>query len=640
MRAFEEVLCSVDGQSRLRRWVNVALLAVLTACFLCGTSVPASAQTREVVARLVDYGQMSNEEAARVAARVSEVLRDNASRGGDQYDAVRKKVGQALFGGPGGTRDEYERRLQQVLLRFASGMDAALLEALFVPGRQAALTCVRDFGVNIMDCDALLAASTRQRAALPYTPADDGDALVQAMRASRVGRSEARRIHARLREVMLGVPSNLTRDAAGRALASLMNACPGALSDRESQVRAWHLGPSEGMASCIGGALATMPEAVQKTQIILGVSAADARAFLGWASPRPTRAVASAPSLDDVLAQARQAYGAGQFQQAASLYQRAVDLSPRNARAFAGLGSSLVRAGEHRGAVVAYLRAVELEPKSADLRSRLAEAYASAGQTREADAAYRQALRLDPNHRHAKQGLGRLSTASQPAQPAQPDWLARGHEAFKRGQFDKAAQAYGYAASAQPSAQAFAGLGAAKLRGGDARGAVRAYQNAVQMAPQADAHWTSLGRAQVQAGDPTAAVQSLKRAVAINPNNADAQAGLRALGGSSGASPATSADAAPSAPAAPALPQTPARDDILNAMRPLQSRLAVCAPEYHGTVMFQLVIAGETGQITSAAVQGEMAEMPEAQCMVNVVKEASFPRFTREALEIAYPFKL
>lgn len=612
---------------------KLALLAALALSLSPGVS--ASAQTREVVARLVDYGQMSNEEAARVAARVSDVLRENASRGGDQYDAVRKKAGQALFGGPGGTRDEYERRLQNVLLRFASGMDAVLLEALFAPGRQAALACVRDFGVNIMDCDALLAAATRQRAALPYTPADDGEVLVKALRASRVGRAEARRIRSRLSDVMLGVPGNLTRDASGRALATLMNACPGALSDRESQVRAWHLGPSEGMASCIGRALATMPEAVQNTQITLGVSATDARAFLGWAAPRPTVAAASVPSLDDLLGQARQAYRAGQFQQAASLYQHAVDLAPGHARAFAGLGSSLVRVGEHRGAVVAYLRAVELEPKSADLRSRLAEAYAQAGQSNEAQASYRQALRLDPNLSHAKQGLGRLEASRQ---PAQPDWLARGGEAFQKGRFDKAAEAYGAAANAQPSPQAFSGLGAAKLRMGDAAGAVLAYQQAVRMAPEADAHWTALARAQAQSGDRSGAVQSLKRAVAINPNNGEAQAGLRTLAGNTTAAPA--APSVPAAPAAAALPETPARDDILNAMRPLQARLSACAPEYHGTVKFQIVIAGETGTITEATVLGEMAEMPEAACMRNVAREASFPRFTRETLEIAYPFQL
>jgi Flp pilus assembly protein TadD len=75
----------------------------------------------------------------------------------------------------------------------------------------------------------------------------------------------------------------------------------------------------------------------------------------------------------------------------------------------------------------------------------------------------------------------------------------------------------------------WAGLGAARLAGGNASAAVDAYEHAVEISPNSAAFHAALGRACASAGDRTRARREYEAALAIDPDNRDATIGLERL---------------------------------------------------------------------------------------------------------------
>jgi tetratricopeptide (TPR) repeat protein len=182
---------------------------------------------------------------------------------------------------------------------------------------------------------------------------------------------------------------------------------------------------------------------------------------------------------------------------------------------------------------------------------------------------------------------------------------------------------------------------------GDTVGAVSAYQDALRIDGNRSTFWSALARAQAQSGDRDGAIASLQRAVQLDPNNQSAQNGLRALGVTAATASATPAATvstqagAPTQAAGETLPETPSRAQIIDVMRPLQAQIRGCAPGYAGRVTFSFVVTGRTGMVGESSVAEEdMLEQAEVECMANVVRNATFPPFTRETLEITYPYAL
>ena len=527
--------------------VGSLYLFICAVVMASGVGVPAaSAQSGDVVQRLVEYGRMPERQARQTVRAVDEVLEQNAESGGNRYDTIRQIVGRTMFSHPGRTREVYEQRLAQTLDRMRDGLDPQLLAALFPAEENSAVLCADRFGVSMQQCDALIAAATGERAALPFAAADDGRALQRALRSERSARRHARRIASKVEEVMTGVPRILTRDERGRAILSLLQSCPGALGSRESQIRAWHVGPTEGLVRCLAQEIAderTPEQAVERARLVFGMNQGEAEAFLRWGAP--------------------------------ALYER---------------------------------------PEPAPAPAPAAAPAPPAAPTQPA--------------------------APAPSGSAADRWLSQAREHFQARRFPQAAAAYGEAARAEPTnAAAHAGLGAAHLAMGNAPQAVAAYQQAVRHNASNAGFWTALARAQSRAGDRASAIQSLQRALQIDPQNQAAQRGLRALGGTPPSSPA--AQPAPPAPPVPVpYPNTPSREDIISVMRPLQSQIQACHPSYDGQVRFNVTVRGETGEVSDARIDGELADTPEGACMQNVVQGVRFPRFQRETLEIAYPYAL
>ncbi|HJL17968.1 MAG TPA: tetratricopeptide repeat protein, partial [Sandaracinaceae bacterium LLY-WYZ-13_1] len=253
-------------------------------------------------------------------------------------------------------------------------------------------------------------------------------------------------------------------------------------------------------------------------------------------------------------------------------------------------------------------------------------------------------------------------TPPRPARPAEPSgrdgWMARAAEHYRAGSYAQAAEAYQRAVEIEPGfAPAQRGLAVSRLRAGDVNGAARAYRALARLEPQSAAVQVGLARALTRAGDREGARAAYELALALDPGRQDAQRELAALREeASGAepepqrpvlassvarrpAPAPSAEPPPE-PTGPTLPERPSRDDIIRTMMPFGARVEACAPEVSGTVSFRMVITGATGEVQDVTTLGEHAGTPEAACWESHLRGARFPRFTRETLEVSYPFQL
>ena len=412
----------------------------------------ASAQDGGVVQRLMAQGKMPQGDARALVRKIDAKMEANAREGGDQYDNLRQATNRALFGaqaGPGANRGEYEQRLQQVMQRLRAGLDLQTLQVYFAGGRNAAVMCAHRWGVTIGECDALIAAATLTPVALPYLAPDDGSALAGQLREARVNRRNAREIVSKVKDTMLGVPGILSNDARRRTLVGLLEACPGGTSDREQQIRAWHVGPAPGLVSCIAGALNARGGA-PAAQEAFGLSARAARDFVEWGAPaappapvavapqpqpqRPRQPDPSRPTVTasgDVQTLRRQGASlarARQYAAAVQAYLAAVQADGSDAPTFAALGSAQLNAGNPAGAVSALREATRLAPQNDDYFVGLARAHVQARQNPEAIAALQAAVRIDYNNMEAREGLralgGEVPDPPLPEHPARDQIIA------------------------------------------------------------------------------------------------------------------------------------------------------------------------------------------------------------------------
>ncbi|MEQ8457146.1 MAG: tetratricopeptide repeat protein [Sandaracinaceae bacterium] len=634
--------------------------SIWQACLLalvCLTPAMGHAQSAGAVRRLVTHGRMERGPARALARLAHERLVENARSGGDGYDLLRQRLGVRLFGGPGDTRAEYDARLRQVLARLAQGLTEPNLEDLFSSGQEPALFCARTLRLPMGDCDALVAASLRMDADLPHLPPEDGAALEQELSQAGLSAAQAREVRDAMHAVLLSVPSSIDETPRGRRLGALLAACPGGLTDLGAQVRAWHLGPTSGMVQCVVREVGrragrNAPAIVQETFGVRGAAVP----LLRWAHGQR---VVEPMSRDAVMRRARDHYQARRWADAAQAYARVTEQEPGYVGGWQGLAVSRMQQGDWMAAADAYRRAARLAPRDADLQVGLARALARGGDRAGAEAAYRMALTLQPGRADATDELAALTRPSADEEAAR--WRAQAREHFRARRFPLAAAAYREVVARQPGeAAAHAGLGASLLAQGDARGAVEAYVRATQLAPSQAGFFAALGAAQERAGDVGAATASYRRALAIDPGTRVARDGLARLGPRPAPAPApatepepapapspglasalpTRAAPAPPPPSGPTLPETPGRADIVRTLAPVAGRLGACNPELSATLRFRMLIEGATGAVSEAELLGEHAGADYAACMEGHVRGVRFPRFSRESIQIEYPFEV
>lgn len=435
------------------------LASLVLVSFLSPVAAPvAHAQDAGVVQRLVNQGKMPQADARALVRKIDARMADNARQGGESYDNLRQATNRALFGaqaGPGANRGEYTQRLQQVMQRLRSGLDLATLQVYFSAGRNAAVMCAHRWSVTIGECDALIAAATLTPVALPYLAPDDGNALQQQLREARVNRRYAREIASKVGETMLGVPGVLTNDSRGRTLVALLDACPGGTSDREAQIRAWHVGPAPGLVHCIAGALHARGGAAA-AQEAFGLSPRAARAMMEWGEPAAQVAVAPPPppppnnnnvrngngrngngrtpqvtATTDVQTLRRQGASlmrARQYPAAVQAYTAAVQADQSHAPTFAALGAAQMAARNPAGAAMALRKATELAPQNDAYFVGLARALVQNNQNAEAIAALQAAVNINYNNMEAREGLrhlgGEVPDPPLPEHPARDQIIA------------------------------------------------------------------------------------------------------------------------------------------------------------------------------------------------------------------------
>jgi predicted Zn finger-like uncharacterized protein len=93
-------------------------------------------------------------------------------------------------------------------------------------------------------------------------------------------------------------------------------------------------------------------------------------------------------------------------------------------------------------------------------------------------------------------------------------------------------------------------------------------------------------------------------------------------------------------PADEGLPESPTRDEVLSAMRGVESDVRGCdaTGELAGsTVSVQIQVSGSTGKVTSAKADG--AAGPAAACIAKAVRGAEFSRFSKPMFVVKFPFR-
>jgi serine/threonine-protein kinase len=134
-----------------------------------------------------------------------------------------------------------------------------------------------------------------------------------------------------------------------------------------------------------------------------------AGASAGGGSSANNRGAASATrTIDQLREDARAAFAAQRYEEAARAYEQATRLRPREPNLWAGLGAARLQAGDPRGAIDAYRQALSIDPHNPRYHVSMGRALAASGDRARARQAFEHALRLDPNNREAREQLSRL----------------------------------------------------------------------------------------------------------------------------------------------------------------------------------------------------------------------------------------
>jgi tetratricopeptide (TPR) repeat protein len=124
------------------------------------------------------------------------------------------------------------------------------------------------------------------------------------------------------------------------------------------------------------------------------------------AATQPTRPAAS--KLNELLAQADQCVAQGAWADAVTLYERALQLKPRNADAHNSLGAALCRLGRYAEAETHLRESMRIKPNFADPHTNLGNVLRVTGRFEEGESALRRALKLRPADEIARSSLGML----------------------------------------------------------------------------------------------------------------------------------------------------------------------------------------------------------------------------------------
>ena len=225
---------------------------------------------------------------------------------------------------------------------------------------------------------------------------------------------------------------------------------------------------------------------------------------------------------------------------AQELFQKAIDVDPRFADAYAGMCTTLQArfvlesaSSWFEQAEKACNRALTLDPNLPEVRIALGNLYRLSGQMEDAELEFEQARQLDPGSDAAALGLGRvyremgrIEDAEQEFRRAialQPGyWLnynGLGRLYYQTGDYEEAAANFQRMIDLVPDNQtAYTNLGAALYMLGDYAGATGAWRRNVDLSPSKTAY-SNLGLAEYYAGNYVAAADMQRAAIRLAPED-------------------------------------------------------------------------------------------------------------------------
>jgi tetratricopeptide (TPR) repeat protein len=197
----------------------------------------------------------------------------------------------------------------------------------------------------------------------------------------------------------------------------------------------------------------------------------------------------------------------GRYDAAIPEWQKALEMSPDDARAHNNFGLSLVGAGKTEEGIAHYRKALEVKPDYAEAHNNLAIALAESGRLDEAIVHYQKAVESNPGSAEAQNNLGEA--------------LA------EKGRFDEAIRRFEGALAIRPAyAEAHNNLAIALAERGRLDEAVAHYERALQIKPDYGAAHNNLGAALARKGRYDEAIAQFEKALALQPGFADAHRNL------------------------------------------------------------------------------------------------------------------
>lgn len=206
----------------------------------------------------------------------------------------------------------------------------------------------------------------------------------------------------------------------------------------------------------------------------------------------------------------------GRAEEAAADLNRAVKLRPDFPEAWSDLGEARRTLGDDSGALAALQRAVALAPDDAIAQYRLGSELLAQGKAHDSLEHFQEAVRIDPSDQSALNGLQRALRAADNAQAADQvkDKLAalfRAKNAEDRNSVE---------------AIRLNNEGAALEKGGDLRGAIQKYRDALALCPDHTGIRTNLAAALLHTGQWSEGVSQLREVLRREPGNGKVRAAL------------------------------------------------------------------------------------------------------------------
>jgi tetratricopeptide (TPR) repeat protein len=231
----------------------------------------------------------------------------------------------------------------------------------------------------------------------------------------------------------------------------------------------------------------------------------------------------------------------GQFSEAITHCQKALDIAPEYAEAHNNLGLALAGLGQVDEAIEHYRKALEIKPDYAAVHNNLGNTLVRHGRVDEGIAHYRTALEIKPDYAEAHNNLGLALAGRGQANEAishyrkalesKPDYAIAhnnlGNTLVRHGQVDEAIVHYRNALEINPDyVEAHKNLGSALAGCGQVDEAIAHYRKALEISPDYATAHNMLGNALVRRGQVDEAIAHYRKALDIKPDYVDARYGL------------------------------------------------------------------------------------------------------------------